>query len=148
MSKRPSPPHRDTVAGRPRGEGAKRRPTGQGAAAKLAVPRAATTAARTPRVVPLQSPPGQKRGHNLVPGRAGPHARFAKTKPAPLLPPTGAVPRPPARPATTKTASQAANKRASKAATKTGHKVASKAKSKTTSKAKTTKKTRIHPPKG
>ncbi len=34
---------------------------------------------------------GQKRGHNLVPGSAAPHARFAKTKPLALLPPTGTV---------------------------------------------------------
>jgi len=40
--------------------------------------RAAKAATRKPRAAPLQTPPGQKRGHNLVPGSTGPHARFPK----------------------------------------------------------------------
>jgi len=41
--------------------------------------RAAKAATRKPRAAPLQTPPGQKRGHNLVPGSTGPHARFPKS---------------------------------------------------------------------
>lgn len=52
---------------------------------------ARTTTSKT-RAKPLQLPPAQKRGHNLVPGGSAPHARFAKTKPAPVLQPTGIVP--------------------------------------------------------
>ncbi len=43
---------------------------------------AARTARTAPRKAleapPLTAPPGQKRGHNLVPGNAAPHARFPK----------------------------------------------------------------------
>jgi len=70
-------------------------------------------------------PPGQRRGHSLVPGSAAPHARFAKTKPAALLRPTGTVP--------TLTAKQAGNKTASKTADKAR---------------KPTKKAGINPPRG
>jgi len=40
--------------------------------------RAAKAATRKPRAAPPKTPPGQKRGHNLVPGSTGPHARFPK----------------------------------------------------------------------
>lgn len=53
----------------------------------------AKTATRKTRATPLQTPPGHKRGHTLVPGSTAPHARFAKTKPAAILPPTGTIPR-------------------------------------------------------
>ncbi|MBP7778850.1 MAG: hypothetical protein KA371_17170 [Acidobacteria bacterium] len=52
---------------------------------------AMTTTKKTHAVAP-KVPPAQKRGHNLVLGRSAPHARFAKTKPAPILRPMGAVP--------------------------------------------------------
>ena len=62
--------------------------------------RTARTAARKARATPLQTPPGQKRGHNLVPGRSAPHPRFPKAARRPALGPTGAAPRVNAKQAT------------------------------------------------
>jgi hypothetical protein len=54
--------------------------------------RSATTAARKTRATLLKTPPGQKRGHNLVPGSAAPHARFSKAARSASLRPAGAAP--------------------------------------------------------
>lgn len=64
--------------------------------------RAAKTATRKARATPLQAPPGRKRGHNLVPGGSGPHARFPRAPRVPVLRPAGAAPRLPAKQATKK----------------------------------------------
>jgi hypothetical protein len=55
--------------------------------------RAAKTAARKPRAASLHTPPGQRRGHNLVPGSTGPHARFPKAARGAVLQPIGAAPK-------------------------------------------------------
>ena len=61
------------------GEGPRPRALERGAASPGVPPaRAKKAAARKARATPLQTPPGQKRGHNLVPGSAAPHARFPK----------------------------------------------------------------------
>jgi hypothetical protein len=54
--------------------------------------RSANTAARKTRVTLRQAPPGHKRGHNLVPGRSAPHARFSKAARSAALRPPGAAP--------------------------------------------------------
>jgi hypothetical protein len=64
--------------------------------------RAAKTATRKARAIPLQAPPGRKRGHNLVPGGSGPHARFPRAPRVPVLRPAGAAPQLPAKQATKK----------------------------------------------
>lgn len=62
--------------------------------------RMAKAAARKARATPLQTPPGQKRGHNLVPGRSAPHARFPKAARRAAVGPTGAAPKVNAKQAT------------------------------------------------
>ena len=70
------------------------------------------TASRKTRTTPLQTPPGQKRGHNLVPGSSAPHARFPKAARGAALGPTGAMPQENAKPAAKRTSvnRQGANK--------------------------------------
>ena len=73
--------HAENVARRRTEIGARsQKPAPQlGAASPDAAPtRAAKTATRKARATPLQTPPGRKRGHNLVPGGSGPHARFPR----------------------------------------------------------------------
>jgi hypothetical protein len=65
--------------------------------------RSAKTAARKTRATPLQTPPGHTRGHNLVPGSTGPHARFPKAAPRAALRPRGAAPQLNAKQATKRT---------------------------------------------
>jgi hypothetical protein len=55
--------------------------------------RSATTAARKTQSTLLKTPPGHKRGHNLVPGSFTPHARFPKAARSAALRPTTAAPR-------------------------------------------------------
>jgi hypothetical protein len=64
--------------------------------------RSAKTAARKPRATPLQTPPGHKRGHSLVRGSTGPHARFPKVVPGVAQRPRGAAPQLTATQATTR----------------------------------------------
>ena len=64
--------------------------------------RAAKTATQKARMPPLKTSPGQKRGRNLVPGSAAPHARFPKATGVPVLRPTGAAPPLTKKPATKK----------------------------------------------
>ena len=59
-------------------------------------------ATRKARATPLQTPPGRKRGHNLVPGGSGPHARFPGPPRVPVLRPAGAAPQLPPKQATKK----------------------------------------------
>jgi hypothetical protein len=61
---------------------------------RTAPTRAAKTATRKAkaRATPLQAPPGRKRGHNLVPGGSGPHARFPRAPRVPVLRPAAAAP--------------------------------------------------------
>jgi len=54
--------------------------------------RAAKAAKRKPRAAPLQTPPGQKRGHNVPPEATGPAARSPKAARRAVLRPTGAAP--------------------------------------------------------
>ncbi len=80
------------------------KPATQPAASPDAVPtRAAKTATRNVRATPLQTPPGRKRGPNLVPGLAGPHARYPKAAPRAALRSTGAAPELTAKQATKRT---------------------------------------------
>lgn len=69
--------------------------------------RAAKTATRKTRATPRRTPPGHSRGHTLVPGSPAPHARFAKTRPAPVLRPMGADPALRAKKATKKATKKA-----------------------------------------
>ena len=55
--------------------------------------RMARAAARKAHATPPQTPPGQKRGHNLVPGRSAPHARFPRAARRAAVGPTGAAPK-------------------------------------------------------
>jgi hypothetical protein len=87
--------HAENVARRRTEIGARsQKPAPQrGAASPDAAPtRAAKTATRRARATPLQTPPGRKRGHNLVPGGSVPHARFPKAPRVPVLRPAGAAP--------------------------------------------------------
>ena len=80
--------HAENVARRRTEIGARsQKPAPQvGAASPDAAPTlAAKTANRKAGATPLQAPPGRKRGHNLVPGGSGPHARFRKAPHVPLL---------------------------------------------------------------
>ena len=76
------------------GEGPPRSAREGGAASPGRAPaRITKAAARKARATPLQTPPGQKRGHNLVPGRSAPHARFPKAARRAAVAPTGAAPK-------------------------------------------------------
>ena len=89
--------HAENVARRRSEIGARsQKPAPQlGAASPDAAPtRAAKTATGKARTTPPQTPPGRKRGHNLVPGSSAPHARFPKATGVPVLRPTGAAPPP------------------------------------------------------
>lgn len=78
--------HEDLVRRRPKaGEGSQPSPR------KRAVSQTARTASRKTRATPLHTPPGQKRGHNLIPGSAAPHARFPKAPRAAALGQPGAT---------------------------------------------------------
>lgn len=74
--------HAENVARRRTKIGARsQKPAPQpGSASPNAAPNRALKAAATrkARATPLQAPPGRSRGHNLVPGGAGPHARFLR----------------------------------------------------------------------
>lgn len=97
--------HAENVARRRTEIGARsQKPAPQlGAASPDAAPtRAAKTATQEAGATPLKTPPGQKRGRNLVPGSAGPHARFPKAARGAVLRPTGASPRVNAKQATKK----------------------------------------------
>ena len=97
--------HAENVARRRTEIGARsQKPAPQpGAASPDAAPtRAAKTATRKARATPLQAPPGRKRGHNLVPGGSGPHARFPRPPRVPVLRPAGAAPQLPPKQATKK----------------------------------------------
>jgi len=65
-------------------------------------PTRSAAAARETGATPVQTPPGRKRGHNLVPGSPGPHARYSKAAPHVALRPRGAAPRLPPKQATKK----------------------------------------------
>jgi hypothetical protein len=87
--------HAESVVRRRSEFGARsRKPAAQeGAASPDAAPtRAAKAATRKTRATPLRIPPGRKRGRNLVPGSAAPHARFPRATGVPVLRPTGASP--------------------------------------------------------
>ena len=114
--------HAENVARRRTEMGARsQKPAPQlGAASPDAAPtRAAKTATRKARATPLQAPPGRKRGHNLVPGGSGPHARFARPPRVPVVRPAGATPQLPAKQATKKARvkQQGADKRKKRSAT-------------------------------
>ena len=97
--------HAENVARRRTEIGARsQKPAPQlGAASPDAAPtRAAKTATRRARATPLQTPLGRKRGHNLVPGGSGPHARFPRAPRVPVLRPAGAAPQLPPKQATKK----------------------------------------------
>ena len=97
--------HAENVARRRTEIGARsQKPAPQpGAASPDAAPtRAAKTATRQARATPLQAPTGRKRGHNLVPGGSGPHARFPRAPRVPVLRPAGAAPQLPPKQATKK----------------------------------------------
>jgi hypothetical protein len=67
-----------------------------GAASPDAAPaRDAKTATRKRRATTLQTPPGRKRVHNLVPGGSGPHARFPRLPRVPARRRAGAAPQHP-----------------------------------------------------
>jgi len=98
--------HAENVARRRTEIGARsQKPAPQlGAASPDAAPtRAGKTATRKARATRLQTPPGQKRGHNLVPGSTGPHARFPKAAPRAALRSRGAAPQLNAKQATKRT---------------------------------------------
>ena len=83
-----------------------RKPAAQlGAASPDAAPTPARkTATGKARATPLQAPSGRKRGHNLVPGGSGPHARALRAPRVPVPRPAGATPQLPPKQAA-KTAS-------------------------------------------
>jgi hypothetical protein len=71
-----------------------RKPASQqdGSASPDAAPtRSAKTPARRTRATPLQTPPGHKRGHNLVPKSPAPHASSPKAARDAPFQPTGAA---------------------------------------------------------
>lgn len=79
-----------------------RRPRPGAGSPDAAPTRAAKTAIRKARATPLQAPPERKRGHNLVPGGSGPHARLPRAPRVPVRQPAGAAPQLPAKQATKK----------------------------------------------
>ncbi len=113
--------HAENVARRRTENGARsQKPAPQpGAASPDAAPtRAAKTATGKARATPLQAPPGRKRGHNLVPGASGPHARLARPPRVPVLRPAGAAPQLPPKQATKKASvkAQGSDKRSKRSA--------------------------------
>lgn len=110
MSKSNVNPNHYKVAGRER--------QGEDIAPDAAPTRAPKTATRKARATPLQAPPGRKRGHNLVPGGSGPHARFLRAPRVPVLRPAGAAPQLPPKQATKKASvkAQGSDKRSKRSA--------------------------------